>query len=321
MLKTLIILLVLTLIEIIVFHYYIKKLKSKQYTQSVRELGPRSHQIKSGTPTAGGIIFIAFLLIDFTTIKLLNKISFKLDDLILLIGIVLFGVLGYLDDIKIIKQKKNDGLTPSFKILAECVICIILFILMILNNYKHQLQINNKVIKLGVFSVFFVMFYIIGWSNSVNITDGLDGLASYLALSIFVGMFIIGKIEKNELLVISSLCMFFSVLGFLVFNFHPALVFMGNVGSHSLGAGIAICGLLTQTEIVLVVFGLLFIFETFSVILQVWYYKKTNGKRIFKMAPFHHHLELVGYQENSVSFIFLLISVLLVIIGVLLRGM
>ena len=188
------------------------------------------------------------------------------------------------------------------------------------NNYDNVLSIGNANINLGLFSVFFIIFYVMAWSNSFNITDGLDGLASSLSLALVVGLFIIGKIEKNELLVISSLCMFFSIIGFLVFNFHPALVFMGNVGSHAIGAGIGVIGILTKNEITLAIMGLVFVFETISVILQVLYFKKTKGKRLFKMAPFHHHLELIGYNEHSISFILVLISIMFVILSLIYKG-
>ena len=320
MIKTLILLVFLTLIEIIVFHYYIKHLKEKKYIQSVRELGPSSHFSKNGTPTAGGIIIIGFVIIDFITVKLINQYAFNFNDLIFILTIILFGFLGLLDDKKIIKQKQNAGLRPRTKILIECLFGIIIFLLLIRSNYNHTLNIFGYKLNLGIFSILFVIFYIIAWSNSFNITDGLDGLAANLSLCIFLGMFIIGKFDKNQLLVISSLCLAFSVLGFLVFNFHPALVFMGNVGSHAIGAAIAISAILTKKELVLVIMGLVFVFETISVIIQVWYFKKTKGKRIFKMAPYHHHLELSGYNEGSISIILVLISFLLVIIGILLWG-
>ena len=320
MFKTIIYLLISTLLEIIIFNYYIKYLKKKQYTQVVRELGPTSHKVKNGTPTAGGIIIIVFIIINFLIINLINNLSINLEDIIFIITILFFGFLGLLDDFNIISKKNNNGLTPKIKIIVEIAFTIIIFILLKLNGYDNTIAIKNYKIDLSVISIIFVAFYIIAWSNSFNITDGLDGLAGNLSLSVFVGMFIIGKLEKDELLVISSIVMMFSVIAFLCFNYHPALLFMGNVGSHALGAGIAICGILSKNEIYLGIFGLIFVFETISVILQVIYFKKTKGKRLFKMAPFHHHLEMIGYKEGSISIILVLISLLLVIIGLLIKG-
>lgn len=320
MIKTIIYLLFTTLLEIICFHYYILYLKKKQYTQVVREVGPKSHQIKNGTPTAGGIIILVFIILNYIIVKLINKLSFNISDLIFLLTILLFGLLGLLDDLKIINKKNNEGLTPRIKFIIEIVLSIIIFTLLKINNYDNHLQFGNFNIDLSYISIVFVMFYLIAWSNSFNITDGLDGLAGNLSLSVLVGMFIIGKIEKNEILVISSIVMFFSIIAFLCFNFHPALVFMGNVGSHAIGSAIAISAIISKNELYIAIFGLVFVFETLSVILQVFYFRKTNGKRLFKMAPFHHHLEMIGYNEGSISIILVLISILLVIISLLIKG-
>lgn len=320
MIKSLIALIIITLIELITFHYYIKYLKQKKYTQSVRELGPKSHFKKTGTPTAGGIIIVLFFIIDYVVLKILNNYLFNLSDLIIILTAILFSVLGLLDDLKIIKQNKNDGLKPSIKLIIETLFVILIYFILIQNNYNHSLKIFNYELNLGIFSIFFILFYVIAWSNSFNITDGLDGLASSLSLCILLGMFIIGKYEKNQVLVLSSICLFSTMIAFLTFNFHPALVFMGNVGSHALGAIIAVCAIISRKEITFAVMGLVFVFETISVILQVLYYKKTKGKRLFKMAPFHHHLELSGYNENSISLILVLISFLLMILGIILWG-
>ena len=318
MIKTIIYLLFTTLLEIICFHYYILYLKKKQYTQVVREVGPKSHQIKNGTPTAGGIIIVVFIILNYIIVKLINKLSFNISDLIFLLTILLFGFLGLLDDLKIINKKNNEGLTPRIKLIIEIVFSIILFTLLKIND--NHLQFGNFKIDLSYLSIGFVLFYLIAWSNSFNITDGLDGLAGNLSLSVLVGMFIIGKFEKNELLVISSIVMFFSIIAFLCFNFHPALVFMGNVGSHAIGSAIAISAIISKNELYIAIFGLVFVFETLSVILQVFYFRKTKGKRLFKMAPFHHHLEMIGYKEGSISIILVLISILLVIISLLIKG-
>lgn len=320
MIKTIGILILLTLIEIVTFHYYIKRLKKVNYTQFVRDLGPKNHHIKNGTPTAGGIIIIVFLILNFIIVKNVNGFQFQINDYIFLITIILFGILGFMDDFKIIKKKKNDGLKPLSKLIVETLIVIVIFILLKIQKVDNTIIVLNQVIDLSYFNLVWIMFYILAWSNSFNITDGLDGLASYLSLSVLLGIFIVGKIEHNELLVVSSLCMFFSIIGFLVFNFHPALVFMGNVGSHALGAGIAILGILSKNEVVFGIMGLVFVFETISVILQVIYFKKTKGKRLFRMAPFHHHLELSGFKEQTISLIFVLISILLVIISIILKG-
>lgn len=315
MFKTLVFLFLSLLIEIVLFSFYIKILKKREITQSVREEGPREHYKKRGTPTAGGCLIIIFLLINYFTVKIINKLPLDKSDFIFIITILSFSFIGLLDDLKIIRLKNNKGLTPKIKLLLEIIFSIVisLFIFTLFN--KKTINVFNYSINLGFFSIFVLAFLIIGWSNSYNITDGLDGLSSGLTFIYLIGVFIIGKISKNTLLTVTSISMFFSIVAFLIFNFHPALVFMGNVGSHGLGAGLAVMSILSDLEMIFIVMGFVFIFETISVILQVLYFKKTRGKRIFKMAPFHHHLELTGYNEYHVNYFLYCIEIIFVIIG------
>ncbi|MBR2891576.1 MAG: phospho-N-acetylmuramoyl-pentapeptide-transferase [Bacilli bacterium] len=315
MFKTLVVLFLSLLIEIVVFSFYIKILKKREITQSVREEGPREHYKKRGTPTAGGCLIIIFLLINYFTVKIINKLPLDKSDFIFIITILSFSFIGLLDDLKIIRMKNNKGLTPKIKLLLEIIFSIVisLFIFTLFN--KKTITVFNYSINLGFLSIFVLAFLIIGWSNSYNITDGLDGLSSGLTFIYLIGVFIIGKISKNTLLTVTSISMFFSIVAFLIFNFHPALVFMGNVGSHGLGAGLAVMSILSDLEMIFIVMGFVFIFETISVILQVLYFKKTKGKRIFKMAPFHHHLELTGYDEYHVNYFLYCIEIIFVIIG------
>ena len=320
MIKTLIFLFCTLLLEIIVFNGYIKILKRKQVTQSIRELGPKEHFKKTGTPTAGGCLIVIFQIINYIGIKVLNNKKANWFDFLYIITTLLFSIVGLLDDLKIIKIKNNRGLTPKIKLLLEVIFSLIISI-MILGIFQIKtLNFFGININLKYLIILFHAFYIIAWSNSYNITDGLDGLASGLSFVLLVGIFIIGKTTKNELLVIGSLSIFFALVGFLIFNFHPAMVFMGNIGSHGLGASIAILGILSGNEVIFAVMGFIFIFETISVILQVWYFKKTHGQRLFKMAPFHHHLELTGYDEININYFLIGIEIIFVIIGLLLWG-
>lgn len=320
MTKTLIFLFISLLIEMILFNCYIKVLKNKEITQSIRELGPKNHLRKSGTPTAGGCLIILFQLLNYIGIKILNKKMVNWYDFIFVLTTVLFSIIGLIDDLKIIKFKNNKGLTAKVKLLLEIIFSIIIS-LIIFSLFKNKhINFFGININLSYFIILFHSFFIIAWSNSYNITDGLDGLASSLSFVLLIGIFIIGKISKNEFLVISALSIFFALVGFFIFNFHPALVFMGNIGSHSLGAIIAILAILSKNEIIFSMMGFVFIFETISVILQVLYFKKTKGQRLFKMAPYHHHLELKGYDELHVNYFLLGIEVVFVIIGILLWG-
>ena len=318
MIKSLIVLLISLLVEVIVFFIYIKYLKRKEFTQSIRNEGPRSHHKKSGTPTTGGIIIILFIMINYILLKYFNQKVLNKDDVILFLTIILFMSVGLADDFKIISDKRNNGLKPKTKMIMEIVFSIFLYLMLISINKGKTINIFGMNLELQYFGIIIIPFYLISWSNAYNITDGLDGLASILTYPILIGLFIVGKLIENELLVISSLSIFFAISGFLMFNYHPAMIFMGNIGSHTLGATLAIISILSKTEALLIVMGVVFIFEVISVILQVMYFKITKGKRLFKMAPFHHHLELRGYKENTVNYFLVGLEIVFVLLGVML---
>ncbi len=320
MIKSLVFLFISLLIEIILFSFYIKFLKKKEVIQTVRELGPKEHFKKNGTPTSGGILIIIFTIINFIGLKLINMKNFKIPDIIILLTIIGYGLIGLLDDLKIINNKHNNGLSPKIKLILEMFLTTIIIFIVIRSTETIELVIFNFKITNKLLLLIFYPFYIMGWSNSYNITDGIDGLASSLTFVLMIGVFILGKISNNEILILISLSLFFSVIGFLLFNANPAMLFMGNTGSHSIGSLIGVLAILTKTEFIFFVMGFVFIFETISVILQVLYFKKTNGKRLFKMAPFHHHLELSGYSEKNVDYFLILIEIIFVIIGIILWG-
>ncbi len=320
MIKSLVFLFISLLIEIILFSFYIKFLKKKEVIQTVRELGPKEHFKKNGTPTSGGILIIIFTIINFIGLKLINMKNFKIQDIIILLTIIGYGLIGLLDDLKIINNKHNNGLSPKIKLILEMFLTTIIIFIVIRSTETIELVIFNFKITNKLLLLIFYPFYIMGWSNSYNITDGIDGLASSLTFVLMIGVFILGKISNNEILILISLSLFFSVIGFLLFNANPAMLFMGNTGSHSIGSLIGVLAILTKTEFIFFVMGFVFIFETISVILQVLYFKKTNGKRLFKMAPFHHHLELSGYSEKNVDYFLILIEIIFVIIGIILWG-
>ena len=238
---------------------------------------------------------------------------------IVLITFLFYALAGFQDDFLKLKGHENRGLSPRGKLFRQILIALIPT-LYAMQSYGTVLTFGSKSFDIGLLYPLFCVFVVTGASNAYNLTDGLDGLAGNLSLSVLLGMFIIGKVEKNELLVVTSIVIFFSIIAFLCFNFHTALVFMGNVGSHAIGSAIAITAILSKNEFYIGIFGLVFVFETLSVILQVLYFRKTKGKRLFKMAPFHHHLEIVGYNEGSISIILVLISLLLVIISLLMKG-
>ena len=270
----------------------IPELHQLKFGQSIREEGPKSHQAKSGTPTMGGIMIILSIAI---TSMVLGKLSLEL----VLALIIMLGhfVLGFVDDyIKVVK-KHNLGLKAKQKLLGQIIIAVLVAYFAGLPTDLWVPFAGN--IDLGYGFYVLILLVLVGTSNAVNLTDGLDGLASgtviFAALTYMAICLALGKMD----LAIFCGAMAGACLGFLKFNAHPAKIFMGDTGSLALGGAIAAAGILTHTEILLVVVGLVFVCEAMSVIIQVISFK-TTGKRVFLMSPIHHHFELKGWAETKV---------------------
>lgn len=270
----------------------IPELHKLKFGQSIREEGPKSHQAKSGTPTMGGIMIILSIAI---TSMVLGKLSLEL----VLALIIMLGhfVLGFVDDyIKVVK-KHNLGLKAKQKLLGQIIIAVLVAYFAGLPTDLWVPFAGN--IDLGYGFYVLILLVLVGTSNAVNLTDGLDGLASgtviFAALTYMAICLALGKMD----LAIFCGAMAGACLGFLKFNAHPAKIFMGDTGSLALGGAIAAAGILTHTEILLVVVGLVFVCEAMSVIIQVISFK-TTGKRVFLMSPIHHHFELKGWAETKV---------------------
>ena len=270
----------------------IPELHKLKFGQSIREEGPKSHQAKSDTPTMGGIMIILSIAI---TSMVLGKLSLEL----VLALIIMLGhfVLGFVDDyIKVVK-KHNLGLKAKQKLLGQIIIAVLVAYFAGLPTDLWVPFAGN--IDLGYGFYVLILLVLVGTSNAVNLTDGLDGLASgtviFAALTYMAICLALGKMD----LAIFCGAMAGACLGFLKFNAHPAKIFMGDTGSLALGGAIAAAGILTHTEILLVVVGLVFVCEAMSVIIQVISFK-TTGKRVFLMSPIHHHFELKGWAETKV---------------------
>ncbi len=320
------------LVVLVIGNPFIKYFSSRKVLNPIRDDGPSEHIVKKiGTPTMGGVIILIGLL---SSVFLWGDLSNIYILFCIYISISL-GLLGALDDYKKIKKKHSSGISFRFKILSQIFIAtigIILFTYYVDNKEITNLYFpffKNLVLNLGWFFIPFSVFIIVGSSNAVNLTDGLDGLAtvpvilvagcfafiSYLSGNIIFSnylniLFISGSGE------ISIFCgaMIGSCLGFLWFNAPPAKIFMGDTGSLSLGGSLGVIGVVTKHEIVLAITGGLFVLEAISVILQVISFKLT-GKRIFRMAPIHHHYEKKGWQESTIVIRFWIISIVLAIIG------
>ena len=312
-----------TLISIIWGKYFIKFMKKKQFGQIIRKDGPKSHLKKQGTPTMGGLFIIGTILL---TMLIVGNFS-SLPLLVSLLVMVLYCILGFIDDYKKIKKKNSKGATAKTKILFQAVTIFLSFY--ILKRYGaittdlYLPFVKGPFINLGMFFVFFMCLVVIGSSNAVNLTDGLDGLAmgTIITSTISIGIiaYVTGHKEISAYLFlpyienVGELAVFCAAIlgagvGFLWYNSYPAQIFMGDVGSLSLGGALGIMAVLVKSEILFVVIGGIFVLETLSVILQVLSFK-IRKKRVFKMAPIHHHFELLGWPEPKIIVRFWIVSI------------
>ncbi len=285
-------------------------LKKFKVGQVVRDDGPKEHLKKQGTPTMGGIIMLIVIVV----ILAINSIKYP--TLILaIVSILGFGLVGFIDDYKKLVKKNTKGLSPLKKIFGLVLVTAI-FIFMYLKVFKLGTDITLPFISspitlsVGAF-IIFIAFILIGTSNAVNLTDGLDGLASGVVAIIMTFFTIVAVKNSNTEMIILGASSVGTCLAFLLFNFHPAKVFMGDTGSLALGGAVAAIAIMMKMEVYLAIVAFVCIIDTLSVILQVTYFKLTKGKRIFKMAPFHHHLELSGMKETKVVILFWVITAIL----------
>jgi phospho-N-acetylmuramoyl-pentapeptide-transferase len=295
----------------------LKLLQYYKFRQTVRVEGPQSHYVKSGTPTMGGLGIIATInVLAFSFIRPLTN-----EVIIFLTLFSLTGLIGFVDDFMIIKQGKNNGLKPRYKLLGQIIIAA-LFCTYLLKNHFH-LMVSPFLHLIGmenpVLYVLLSTFIIVGFSNAVNLTDGLDGLAAGVSAIVFVAFAFIAHQFNDPQLMLLAVIATIACLGFLVFNYNPAKMFMGDVGSLALGTLVAGFALLLHAELYLLLVGIIFILETLSVILQVGYFKATKGKRLFKMSPLHHHFELCGWKEKTIVHTAWLVTVVMVILAIVLR--
>ena len=297
-------------------------LKKLKVGQIERDDGPKSHLKKQGTPTMGGIIIILTMIIIvtgtylFLTFNGQNEMANKILPILLLtIG---FGLIGFIDDFKKLVLKNTEGLKPSYKMLGLLIISVayVVYLVYGLNiGTQTYIPIVKQTITLPIYLYIpFAILVILGTTNAINLTDGIDGLSSSVSAIIITCLTIIGiTLNQAEISIFGSIVIG-AVLGFLMFNLHPAKVFMGDTGSLLLGGVISAMALYLKMPLLLLVIALVPVLETLSVMIQVAYYKKT-GNRIFKMAPLHHHFELSGWKESKVVIVFSVITLALCIIG------
>lgn len=297
-------------------------LHKMKFGQVEREEGLESHKSKNGTPTMGGIVFVIAAILGAFIVNFNNS----LDPELILVTIVLVGysAIGFVDDALIIVKHSNKGLPPLAKLLAQIALAIIcyFFAMNFIPDFTSVITIPllDINIDMGYLYPALILVMFAGESNGVNLSDGLDGLATGLSMVAIAPFIIFSIMTKDYTLASYATAMVGALLGFMMFNYHPAKIFMGDVGSLGLGGFLAILAILTKQELLLILVGGVFLMETLSVIIQVVSFK-TRGKRVFKMAPIHHHFEMLGWSEQQVTisfwFIGFICGILSIVIGVL----
>jgi phospho-N-acetylmuramoyl-pentapeptide-transferase len=301
----------------------LRVLRRLKIGESIRLDGPQSHISKLGTPTLGGVLFILPVLLITMLFNAASLIGFTLlgRSIFLPMGtLVVFGLLGSLDDWKKLRGKRSDerGLRARTKFIIQIIFGIIISIGLryVLEAPEIYLPWMQRAFSLGIWYVPIATILIVGFSNAVNFTDGLDGLAGLISATCFAAFGMIALFQGQWFLARFCFSLVGALFGFLWFNVHPAMLIMGDVGALPLGATLAVVALMTGQWILLPIIAVIPLSEMVSVILQVAYFKQTHGKRLFKMAPLHHHFELLGWSETQVVQRFWLIGLLAAIIGV-----
>ena len=298
---------------------FLKKIKA---SQSVSVYLKRAHKNKEGTPTMGGIIFILPVIFIVFILLITSKIQFSYTLVILLFTFVSYGLIGFIDDYLIIKKRDNKGLSKWQKLLLQIIVATIFFYLFMEGGNEPLIWIHSLHLKLNIGFLYgiFILFVLVASSNAVNLTDGLDGLAAGLAVISFftfgVLSFQAGWLFGYEDIGIMAFALVGSLLGFLVFNMHPARVFMGDTGSLALGALLGAYAIMTRHEVLLLFIGFVFAIETISCIIQIIYFKIT-GKRFFLMTPIHHSFEKKGFKENDIVRLFWLVGIIASLISLI----
>lgn len=303
-------------ITIIVGYPLINFLRNLKMRQTERTDGVQSHLKKTGTPTMGGIMMI----IAFDILGIYYSISVKelIPVLILANG---FAVIGFVDDYLKVVLKRSDGFKPKQKFTAQLILTIAYgfylhsFYPELL--YKIRIPFVKGELDIGIFGIILMFFAIMGTVNAVNFTDGIDGLATSVTIVVALFFLLVSIFELNQGLMLVSLILIGALLGFLVYNRHPAKVFMGDTGSLFLGGLVVAMAYMHKLALFILIIGIIYFIEILSVMIQVTYFKKTGGKRIFKMTPIHHHFELCGWNEVKIDFVFTLVTAAALVVGIL----
>lgn len=287
---------------------FIGYFQMKKYGQEIRDEGPKWHNIKAGTPTMGGTVFLASIILTSIWVGAWqNKLTSYL--FISLFILLLYGALGFLDDFIKIFKKRNMGLNSLQKLIGQIIGGLVFYVVLLSSQMPHTVNLFGYSLSLAFLYPVFVVIWLVGFSNAVNLTDGIDGLVAGLGTISFATYAVIAWHQNQIDLLIICLSVIGGLTGFFGFNHKPAKIFMGDVGSLALGGLLATMSILLKQEWTLLLIGLIYIIETLSVMMQVTSFKLT-GKRIFKMSPIHHHFEMSGWSEWKIDGVFWGVSLL-----------
>ncbi len=297
----------------------IPALRRMKAGQSIREDGPVWHMSKQGTPTMGGIMFIVGIAVALLTVGFKGFAEGVHEHLFVFLFALIYAAIGFLDDYEKLKKKQNLGLTAKQKFLLQLVVAVAFILLLRLKGIltpNLYIPFFNTYLKLPEIVYFiFAAFVIVGCVNAVNLTDGVDGLVSGVTLPVAVCYAAVAYIWGRTYLGVFAGALAGGLIGFLIFNFHPAKVFMGDTGSLFLGGAVCAMAFSMDMPLILIPLGIVYIAETLSDIIQVLYFKATHGKRFFKMAPLHHHFEMCGWSEYKLFVVFTAVSAVFAIIS------
>ena len=312
-------------LTVIITKKIIPILTSKRIGQKILDIGPNWHKGKEGTPTMGGIAFLIASIITTVFVLIVFNKDLMRREILTIVNIFVFALLncmvGIIDDVAKIRKSKNEGLTPIGKLIFQGIIAILFLVFMKLTvglSTVIEIPFTKYQVDLGILYYLISFLLLCGTVNAVNLTDGLDGLASTCVLTVGAFLTVAGilKLENNAMSFFGAI-LIGSTLGFLIYNLHPAKIFMGDTGSLYLGSIVVGTSFITDNPLLVVIYGFIFMLEALSDILQVLYFKLTKGKRLFKMAPFHHHLEKSGFSEMKIVAIFGLVNVIFCIVAFL----
>ena len=294
-------------------------MRHRQFGQFIREEGPQAHLSKAGTPTMGGIAFIIGITVAIVA-SMFMKGSEATGKMAILLSMFAFGAIGFIDDYNKVAKKQNEGLTPKQKLLLQVIFGAALAVFMMTKEGTTMLiPFFGKTVDFGILYIPFVIFIEVAMANAVNLTDGLDGLAASTSSIVACTFAIVGMTVHggNEPMAVAGQAVFGALLGFLLYNHYPAKIFMGDTGSMALGGVLSAMAIVGHMEWLLPIAGLIYVIEALSVIIQVTYFKKTGGKRVFRMAPIHHHFELGGWHETKVVRVFCIFTFICCVIAYL----